>query len=166
HLLEKHQPPEQRAGLFPELHGIHLRRQIVMIEQEPLSERSPQEPDQPVRLRRVARVNDVEPRTANRDSHALHERPHKAPEKFGDETQRATSIDRYRVPVDVHVLETLIRPREALRLRTDDGYVITGAPKRRRLQPHSPVERHRKVLDDDENSTATSRGHDIRAYLQ
>ena len=47
-------PALAEAGL------VHLRAQVVLVVDEPLAAQLPQQTEQPVRVRRIARLEDVE----------------------------------------------------------------------------------------------------------
>ena len=68
-----------------------------------------------------------------------------------DETQLAAAGRVRPVLVQLNAFDDLV-PRVALALRADHGDPVASAGERLALQPHPPVERHRKVLDDDQDS--------------
>ena len=115
--LQVPQPGQGPPARGAELGLVHLGREVVVVEQEPLAEQLPEAAERPVGLRRVADVEDVEAAAGHGHPDRLHRRAHEAPEELDDEAERALSVHRQRVAVDVHVLEHLERAVEALGLR-------------------------------------------------
>src|SRR6185437_10816312 len=141
---------------------IHFRRQIVVIENEALAEWTPETAEQPIGLRWIAGLNDVETAATGGHGDRAHGRANEAPCEFGREPEGALRPHWQCVAKDVDILQALVRVFVPLEFRTDDAHRITGPTEGRRLEPDAAIERHWKVLHDDEGaaSLVTSRYHD------
>ena len=130
--LEPQQAAVEQPVRAPEFDGEHLRTQVVMIVDEPPAEQLPEPTEQPERVGRIAGVQHIEAAAEQLDPEAQQRRQREAPGEFRSEPERALGLERDRVAEDVHILDRLVRPIKALRLRADhrDAVAVTGQRRR------------------------------------
>src|SRR4051812_26619754 len=124
-----------------------------MIEHELLAEELPEAADGEDEIRRIARMDDVEP-AAEADlprKHELHEQRARVLDRVAEQAIR---LLRQRVTMDVDAVDALEAFLEGRGLRTVDGDREARRVERARLLPHAPIERQRQVFHDDEHAAA------------
>ncbi len=130
---------------------VELGAEVVVVEDEPRTVAAAQPPgDGPEDVRRVARLQHVEPPLATSAEH----QPGRREERVGvlqDEAERTASGRVGAVLQQRDALEDLVTG-VALALRADDGDVVPRRGQGLALQPDPTVERDGQVLDDDEDS--------------
>ena len=146
--LEGQQPPVRQLRAAGETRLEELGAEVVMVEHEAGSlERAEGQGQRPEDVGRVAGLDHGEaPVTPG-----LERSPRRGEERvrvLGDEAGLAAAGCIGPVLVQLHRVDDLVS-RVAAALRADDGHLVTGRDQRLALQPHPPVEGHRKVLDDD-----------------
>ena len=124
----------------------------MMVEEECLAEQAPEPAQQPIGLRRIAGMENVEAASEEGDAQGEQGGQQKAPDEFGRETRLAGRIEGQGVAEDLDPLEQLVACIEALCLRANDTDVISRLGQSRRLEPDAAVERHGEVLHDDQNA--------------
>ena len=78
-----------------------------MVEHKLFAEYPPEQAEEPIGLRGIAGVNDVEPLASQRYVKGFHESPEQAPGKLGDESNCAPGIHGQGVAVDIDTLKPL-----------------------------------------------------------
>ena len=152
-LLEPQQDVEDQAAAA-ELRPIHLRRQVMMVEEERLAEQTPEPAQEPIGLRWIAGMENVEAAPEEGDAKRKQRSQQKAPDKFRREAELARRVEGQGIAEDFDPLEQLVARFEAFRLRANDADVIAGLGQGRRLEPHAAIEGHGEVLHDDQYASS------------
>ena len=95
-----------------------------MIEQVLPPEELPKAPDDPIRLRRVAGMDDVESPPTELHDKAQQPDPQQRPGELTEEADLRRGVERHRVAVDVHALNPLARHVVALELGADHADLV------------------------------------------
>src|SRR5690606_25396088 len=121
-----------------------------MIEHEldPVSLVLPRDP--PERVRRIACLDDVE---AILEPDPAHEPvcPKQTVGELPDVAELCRPLGVRRVTIDVDAVDDSIRLALVWRTWRDHADLESCARQRRRLHPHPPIERHREVLDENDD---------------
>ena len=147
-LAQAHQPVEQATPA--ELRLEHLGPQVVHVVDDAHAQELPRPRHQEEEVGRIAEVEDAEPMPSPR----LPQQARLAQQRrrvLGDEAEQAGRLAGDPVAVDVDALELLFRLDVAAHARADHGHLVAAVAQRARLLPHPPVERHRQVLDHDQD---------------
>ena len=64
------------------------------------------------------------------------------------------------VTINLNGFELFLRLIVPAHLRTDHGHIMTSIPQRTGVLPHAPIQLHRQIFNDDEDT------HDDLAYQQ
>ena len=157
--LEEAQAAEQDARAVRKSRLVHLRAEVVLVEDEPLAEGLERQSECPEGVRRVACLDDVEALGAVR---AQHERSGSQPavRELVQVRRDAPRVGRGRVAPDQDSVEDLLR-LVARRHRAHDRDLEPRIAERARLQPDPPVEWDRQVLHDDEDAPSV---HVVRLH--
>jgi hypothetical protein len=149
--LQRPQQPVRQLGPPGKPGLIQLRAQIMMIEDEPGPVHRPQQHgDRPENVRRVARLEYPEPSRPPR----LPGQPRRREEGIdvlGDEPGLAAAGHVRPVLVQLHALYHR-EPRITRPFGAHHRDPVTRRCQGLAFQPHPPVERHRKILHDDQNA--------------
>jgi len=147
----------------PEFDLEQLRVDVVMIEDEPLAEKVfPESGDDEQQVGRIARLHHVES-DFEIDLHRQHEFPEQRRGVFQRVSCRPVGFERQRVAEHVDTFHHFVGLRVLRPLRADHRHHVAGVAQCARLLPHSPVERHGQILDDDQNARSFGRhGNSLR----
>ena len=153
--LQEPQPPvRQRTAAEARLEEFGAQVMVVKHELGPL-QRLEGHRERPEDVGRVARLDDGE---ATAQQSAACPGEESLPRRRGERVRilarkaQLAATGRVRpVLVQLDAIDDLV-VRVILALGADHGDPVAGPGERLALQPHPPVERHRKVLDDDEDS--------------
>ena len=142
-------PVEETA--FAELRFEHLGPDIVNV----VNDSRAAKPfigkrDEEQKVRRVAEMDDFEAMAAP----CLPSQAHLAPKRrniLANEPQKAASLLADPMAVNLNAFEFLLRGGEAAHLGADDDHLVACVAQGARLLPHPAIERHRQVLNDDQD---------------
>ncbi len=150
--FEEQQHPVQPVGPAVVLGQVHLRRQVVVVEHEADTEQLVEPGQQEIRLRRIAGVDDLEP-PPREQAQADPERAQPAVQELEREQDRAAGGLKRAIAADPDALQLEAGlPVLAPPLGADHRHLGPQPAQGGRLQPDPPVEGHRQVLDDDQDS--------------
>ena len=149
--LQRPQSPVREPGAARETRLEELGGQVMVIENEPGAVNGPQgQRDRPEDVGRIAGLHRREPSGSSRPER----QPGRREERVGvlsDEAELAAARRVGPVLVQLHTVDDLIGG-VAFALGAHDRDLVAVGDERLALQPHTPVEGHRQVLDDDEDA--------------
>ena len=130
-----------------------FRVEVVLVEHELHTARPPEAREQPVGVRGVAGLDDIEPALA---SHRQRQGGGAQPgvQKLPAEAEGTSRLFRGAVLVEGDAVDHLVRgvPRA---FGADHGDLVPLGGERLTLQPHAAVERHGQVLDNDQHAAGS-----------
>ncbi len=150
--LEEAEASVQQRGAFREARLERLRAEVMVVEHEPgAMQELEQDAYGTEDVRRIAALDRAEA-TAPGGLERLDQGGGERVEVFGEERGGAAPWTVRPVLVDLDSVDDLVR-RVSRPLGADDRHLVTGSGQGAAFQPDPAVERHRQVLDDDEDAS-------------